>query len=242
MSKNAAETVCREEMQGEAVAAGAIPALLDAGGIVYLLEDGSMKPQKGAIAAREGGRLIVKMQMTDEAYAQSPRQNAPFRAALTSDTCTYHFDTAFVSSAPLPEHIWYMAAPEQMVRQQSRSFVRVPAQVPIRVRLKNALGSLKNPKETDLVDLSGNGLCFISEEEVLLESEVAVELPNLPEYGDLKTTVIVRRCAEHTRPTGIIYHIGAQMTESLTRSERTKLERCLAQLQREYLRRGLGIK
>lgn len=231
-----------EEPQGESIAAAEIPPLLDAGGIVYLIEDGSLKPQKGILTAREGERLIVKMQMTDEVYAQSPQQNASFHAALTSDTCTYHFDTQFTSSAPLPDHIWYMTEPASMVRQQSRSFVRVPAQVPVRVRLKNALGGLKNPKETDLVDLSGDGLCFISEEEVLLDSEVAVELPDLPEFGDLRTTVIVRRCAEHTRPTGVIYHIGAQMTENLTKPERMKLERCLAQLQRDYLKRGLGVK
>lgn len=227
----------------ESVPSAAVPALLDAGGTVYLLEeDSEEQAKKGRITAHEGNRLIVRMQMTDEAYAQSPRQNTPFHAALTSNTCTYHFVTKFTSSTPLPDHIWYITAPMKMIRQQSRSFVRIPTLLTIRARLPNSLGGLKNTKEMELVDLSGDGLCFISKEPVPEGTEVLVEIPDLPGFGTLATTCLVRRCAEHKRPTNVVYHIGTQMAKGLTNTERIKLERCLAHLQRAYLRRGLGVK
>lgn len=186
-------------------------------------------------------RLIVETEMSDEQFVSSPRVDTPFHAVACGDKCTYHFDTAFVASSPLPSHLWYMAVPDVVVRRQIRHHVRVPIALSMRVNYESAYGTFQAPKETTLVDISGNGVCFISTVAVEKDSRIVIEVDELPVVGKLRAIARVKRCAEFVFLTDTVYHVGAILEEHLERGQQDKLIKSLFQLQRGYLQRGLGI-
>ena len=197
--------------------------------------------RKGKIIELNTGFAAVAMDMTPEEYVTAPEEGAAFQCAVTGDNCVYRFATAFRSSAPLPDQLWYIQAPAEVERQQLRRFVRVPAPIPMRAKLMNTHGGFKNAVDTVMVDISGNGICFVSEKEALENTQVFVEVPNLPVIGTLSAQGVVRRCAGIDTPTGHVYHIGAYLGDQLSRSQQDKLIRSVFQLQRKHLERGMGI-
>ncbi|BEU86753.1 hypothetical protein TAMA11512_02170 [Selenomonas sp. TAMA-11512] len=188
-----------------------------------------------------GERLVIYMRMPDELYVSSPDAGTVFLAAVTEPRCTYRFETSFIASTPLPIKVWYVEMPMYVTRQQARHHVRIPMPLPMRVKYQSGYGNWKNPKETNLVDLSGSGICFVSEGEVDKGTKVTVEVDDLPLVGTLRAIATVQRCKEFATATRTVYRIGCTLDEHLARGQEDKLIKALFKLQREFLQRGLGV-
>ncbi len=208
---------------------------------IYFLQENGKKTRVGRLKEMSVDRLVVEMQMTDAEYAHGPETNAHFRCAMPSEKCTYRFESAFCASSPLPDRIWYMELPTEVERQQKRDFVRVPAPFPMQVTLSNLYGGKNKPKETTLVDLSGNGVSFVWKEPLEDGMEIEISIPDLPAVGELHTTAVVMRSIDRTALATPVYHIGAHFAKYLDKRQQNQLVRCIFLLQRKYLERGLGI-
>lgn len=230
-------TVDSRPITGEA----RLKTLSDGGGI-FLVNDSMEQSVKGYLVGTTEELLTCKMQMDDARYINSPESGTVLHCAMPGESCTYRFEAYYQSSNALPEKLWYIKSPTVVYREQSRDFVRVPAILPMVVRFKNVYGGSREPRETTMVDISGNGICFISPEETEENSPVEIVIPELPGYGELRTTAVVCRCREKKVLNHVVYHVGAMFTDHLVPAEKMKLERALTQLQREYLKRGMGIR
>lgn len=224
------------------ITGGARLDLLANGKGIFLVSDSMEQSVKGCIVSTTEELLTCKMQMDDARYANSPESGTILHCAVPDDSCTYRFEACYQSSTALPEKLWYIKSPTVVYREQSRKFVRVPAILPMIVRFKNAYGGSREPQKTTMVDISGNGICFISPEEASENSPVEIVIPELPSYGELRTMAIVCRCQEKKVLNHVVYQVGAMFTDHLSPANKMKLERALTQLQREYLKRGMGIR
>ena len=171
-------------------------------------------------------------------FINAPEAGADIACAVTGDGCVYRFQAGFRSASRLPVMQWFLERPETVSRIQMREFVRVPLELPLAVKLPAG----QNAADTTLVDISGGGLAFVSDEKVLLSAAIAVDIPELPGYGELKTSARVKRCTPITTPTGRkIYHIGASFDEDFKGSAQERLIQTVFELQRSYLQRGLRM-
>ena len=184
--------------------------------------------------------LAVELQAAGEDYLTSPPAGTEVRCAVTGDNCVYRFAVGFRGCTRLPEHIWFLEKPETITRIQMREFVRVPLTLPARVKLPGAHGSTQNARETTLLDISGGGLAFVSTQEVLLASRIAVDIPNLPHYGRLRAAGDVRRATAVDTPAGRVYHVGIAF-DGMTAREQDRLVSSVFELQRELLARGIRL-
>lgn len=185
--------------------------------------------------------VAVEPDITTREYLSAPPVGTELKCDVVGDGCVYRFAASFRSSSALPEKLWRVDKPEMVERVQMRRFVRVPMSVPMQVKLEGSHGSLKNARETTLVDISGGGLCFTSDDAVPLHSRIAVDIPNLPLYGSLKADATVERCLEIETNTSKVYHIGASLENSLSAREQDKLIQSVFELQRGYLKKGLRM-
>ncbi len=215
--------------------------VLAPGQTIHLYPEGETRARIAKIFELQVDLLALTMNMTTEEYLTAPAAGASFSCAVTGDNCVYRFSTLFRSSTALPDKIWYMQLPMEVERQQNRRFVRVPAPLPMRVKYAGGHGSFSNASDTMMVDISGNGICFVSEKEAAVDTKVTVEVPGLPVIGTLRTQAVVKRCVSLEVPMGRIYHIGACLDSELTGRQQDKLIRSVFQLQRKYLERGMGI-
>jgi c-di-GMP-binding flagellar brake protein YcgR len=202
-------------------------------------EKGLQKIWHGRIMKTGVSLLTIELAILDEDYKDSPTCGTPIHCSVLDDRCTYHFDTIFHGSAALPDHVWFIDMPQQAERRQSRSFVRVPVELPMRVWLTNAYGGRCNPISTSLVDISGGGICFVMKKEVPEKSNIQIEIKDLPLIGTLNTSAEVKRCEAIEVLASTVYHIGASLL--LEKAAENKLVRSVFQLQRQFLHRGLGV-
>ena len=187
--------------------------------------------------------LAIDVELETPDYVNSPLQGTELSCAAQGDNCVYRFTSKFRSSAALPEKKWYLDFPEQVERQQLREFVRVPMplELGLKVRLPNGLGSLRSAKEMTICDISGSGICFASDHEAPVGSQVSVFIEDLPGFGPLKTLATVRRCTQIRFLNHYVYHIGAHMEGNISEKQQDRLVRALFQLQQKYLKKGVGV-
>lgn len=187
--------------------------------------------------------LGIEMNMEDQEYVNAPRQGQGLFCAAQGDNCVYRFSAKFRSSTALPEKKWYLDFPEEVQRQQQRQFVRVPVpmELGLKVKLPNGLGSLRRAKEMTICDISGSGICFASDQEAPIGSQVSVYIEDLPGFGPLKTTATVRRCTQIRFLNHYVYHIGAHMEGNISEKQQDKLVRALFRMQQQYLKKGVGV-
>ncbi|MBQ1889673.1 PilZ domain-containing protein [Selenomonas caprae] len=185
--------------------------------------------------------LAIHIDCAPDVFLDVPAADIPLDCAVTGNGCVYRFTTSFRSSSVLEDMTWCLEKPADVNRVQMRHFVRVPIALPMLVKLPGRYGNLRNATITTLVDLSGGGLCFACNEEVPLQSRVAIAIPGVPLYGTLKTDALVERCTPIEVPSGTIYHVGVSLEGRLTPREQDKLVQSVFFLQRDYLRKGLRM-
>ena len=194
------------------------------------------------IASLEDG-LTLAVKLADADYANSPSPGQLLFCAAAGDNCVYRFLTKFSSSAMLPDKLWYVDMPEKVQRQQKRLFVRIPLarEDGIRVKFSRGKGSFQDYRSMTLFDISGNGVCFVSEKEAEVGANLMLEVVDLPEFGSLKTAAIVRRCTKVRVLDHYVYHIGASMETHISDKQQDRLVKSLFRLQQEFLKKGVGV-
>ena len=187
--------------------------------------------------------IAIEIDCPIKDFLSSPDAGADIACAIVGDGGVYRFTAGFRSSTRLPEQMWFLERPETVSRVQMRRFVRVPIELPLAVRLPGGHGSLHTAKDTTLVDISGGGLAFTNDDQVLLASNIAIAIPEIPGFGQLKAHALVKRCTPITTPTGrTVYHIGAEFeADDFSHAEQERLIQTVFELQRSYLQRGLRM-
>ena len=102
-------------------------------------------------------------------------------------------------------------------------------------------GGFLPPQMTQVIDISGSGVSFVFDRALPIESQVIMEVHNLPEIGTLQVMGRVMRCStveldDATKR----YQIGVRML-NLTRPIRNRLVRYIFDVQRQELAKGVGL-
>lgn len=186
--------------------------------------------------------LVVAMPMNHKRVPIIPPDGAHLYGAILLEQSQYRFFATYkkkgmVNNIPC----WWITKPETVERYQNRQFVRVRVSLPIKVQIMNEEGGFGPVEETNLLDLSGNGLAFVSENPVPRDRQVILEVHNLPDIGTLRVMGRVQRCTGVDIPQkGRIYHVGVKMLD-LTRPIRNRLVHYIFEIQRKELAKGLDL-
>lgn len=159
-----------------------------------------------------------------------------------ADECQYRFFSVFHNKG-LNNGIpcWWISKPEKLERFQNRAFVRVRVNLPIRVQAMNREGGFLPPQVTQVIDISGSGVSFVFDRALPIESQVIMEVHNLPEIGTLQVMGRVMRCLKIELDDATKrYRIGVRML-NLTRPIRNRLVRYIFDVQRQELAKGVGL-
>ena len=198
---------------------------------------------EGQLADFSARYLAITLDIEARTFLSAPPTGTPVSVSVTGNGCVYRFQTVFRGSSKLPVMSWFVDRPSIVLRVQMRRFARVPIVLPLKVQLPDKAGILQPEESAMLVDISGGGLCFASVEAVPVEARIAVDIPELPIYGMLKSEAFVRRCTEAAREktSQRVYHVGASLEESLTKAQQEMLIRAVFEIQnggahREYVR------
>lgn len=213
--------------------------ILTVGQKMRLHAAGSEHAYKGVL--QEIGELYIAaaIEISPEDYINAPLVDTPVEVHLAGRNCLYLTTCAYRGNAPLPAQIWYVKKPDTLERQQQREFVRVPVPLPLRVKTINIYGGYKDARETVSVDISGNGLCFVSEQDIPVPSMVQLLIEDLPGMDELPISADAVRCMPVKVPAGCVYHVGVCFENYLSRPVRTHLLHAINVLQRQVLHKGI---
>lgn len=187
--------------------------------------------------------LVIAMPVDSRRVPVIPRKNERIYTLAVGKQCRYRFFAVFKGTARQDGRIpvWRITKPETVERHQNREFVRVRVNLPLRVRLIDRQGTIGDPLVTRTVDLSGNGICFVSAKEVPVDTQAGIELDNIPNIGTLEVMCKIARCSciplDDER---VIYHVGAGF-QHLSRSVSNKLVNYIFEVQRKELALGIDI-
>lgn len=188
--------------------------------------------------------LMVAMPMNKQGVPVIPMSGERLYALAAGETCRYRFFTKYLGSARVDGgnfSVWKIAIPEEVERHQNRQFVRVRVNQRVQVRVIDEEGQIKDPQMTQSVDLSGNGLCFISRNPIRIGNKVALEIFDIPDVGVLEVMSHVVRCTEVETGSGVrLYHVGVGF-EQLSRTTVNKVVRYLFTVQRRSIAKGIEL-
>ncbi len=208
-------------------------------------EIGVISGTNGKILVNDPKALVVTVELDDEAYRNPPKSWQKLCCSIPGANCVYHFDVQYINCAPLPSKLWCLTTPQNIYRCQHRDFIRVPAShLKLTVNYPKKVIGFSDPQEVPLIDISGNGLGFVSKRHVAIDKELLVEIDGLPGFPQpLSTMGIVRRCHKiQSSKDEITYHIGVSLDYAMSTADQNKLVRAVSEIQRMYLGKGVGIK
>lgn len=193
-----------------------------------------------------GELLIVAMPTSKEGVPVIPYKNEKvYGLAIGREQShsRYRFMTTFESygkEGNIP--VWRIKMPEQVERFQNREFVRVKVSQTMHVSFISEEGSRSEPVLTWTVDVSGNGVSFILEYPVEVNSKVAVEIEGIPEVGTLSSMARVVRCDEFKRKQGDkAFMVGITFLD-LPKLKTNQIVKWLFSVQRRAIAKGVYAK
>lgn len=184
--------------------------------------------------------MIVAMPLDDKRRPVIPRKGARVFGAAMGNQCQYRFSSTFKDKG-MQGNIpcWWITRPDTAERYQNREYVRVRADIPLEIRLMDENGGFGSPEMTHTIDISGSGLAFPINRLVKVNSEVIMELRNIPEIGALAVMGRIIRCTPvEARRDERLYHVGVRMLD-LSRPVRNRLIRYIFEIQRKELAKGI---
>ncbi len=188
--------------------------------------------------------LMVAMPMNKQGVPVIPMSGERLYALAAGDCCRYRFFTKYLGSSRVEGGnfaVWKISRPEEVERHQNRQFVRIRVNQRVQVRVIDEEGKIKDPEMTKSVDLSGNGICFVSRNPIRIGNKVALEIFDIPDVGVLEVMSHVVRCTEVENGSGArIFHVGVGF-EQLSRTTVNKIVRYLFSVQRKSIAKGIDI-
>ena len=201
--------------------------------VEFYMDEGKFKSRVEDITDKE---LVVAMPQDEKGRPIIPMTGSNLYGAVLGDQCRYRFFADYHGKGIAGVPVWYIQKPETVERLQNRSFVRVKCDLPVLVQAMDKRGGFMPQRETRMLDISGNGVCFMFDESLREESQVIMEVHNLPDIGTLIVMGRVMRCSEVKK--GEVYHIGVQLM-NISRAVRNKLVKYVFDIQRADLAKGL---
>ena len=225
-------------MTGELLKAGKV---LKAGQTVSFYIEGEPEQYTSRIQEVNIKSMVVAAPKDSEGEELQIQPLAEFMAMVTDTECRYTFPVVFERQAKRGRNInvWYVTKPEHVKRHQGRDYVRVRLDHTVQLRLVDDEGTISDPIDAQVVDLSGNGLCFAIDRVVLTGTQVGLEIDNIPDLGPVDVMGRVVRCwpvnPEEEHP---IYHVGVSFGE-LPRATVNKIVHYLFSVQRTSIAKGV---
>ena len=184
--------------------------------------------------------LIVAMPFNKKRVPVIPMRGSYVYGLAVGDKCRYQFFSNFREKSMhdgfLP--VWHIDMPEKVEKHQNREFVRVRIMKNVSVSVIGDDGSISDPTMTYTVDLSGNGVCFVMNNPLPVDSQVALEIYDIPDVGTVKVMGRVIHATKFERRDGDVYHVGTHM-EHLSRQVMNKIVRYLFYVQRRNIAKGI---
>jgi c-di-GMP-binding flagellar brake protein YcgR len=163
------------------------------------------------------------------------RQGTKVKILFWDEVSAYSFTAKIMQRIAVPIHMFVLELPDSIAKVQRRNFVRVPAFYPLTFQTVTKEG-LSDSKQGTMLDISGGGTRFLTEEQVdnkaLLYARLA--LPN----GDLQTPLRVCRVdkLEDTKPQR--YCVSVEFYE-IPERDRDRVVRIVFDIQRTLRKKGL---
>ena len=188
--------------------------------------------------------LMVAMPMNKQGVPVIPLTGERIYALAVGEYCRYRFFTTYHGSTRVDGGnfaVWKIAKPEEVERHQNRQFVRIHVDQRVQARIIEEDGQIREPMMTRSVDLSGNGICFVSSRPIHIGRKVALEIFDIPEVGVVEVMSHVVRCTEVENASGEkFYHVGVGF-EHLSRPIVNKIVRYLFSVQRKDIAKGISL-
>lgn len=163
------------------------------------------------------------------------REGTRVKIIFWDEVSAYSFTAKIMQRIAVPIHLFVLELPDSIVKVQRRNFVRVPVLFPMSFQtvLQDCLSDIV---KGTMLDMSGGGIRFMTEEAVENRAILYTQLP-LP-TGDLQVPVRVCRVekVEDSKPQR--YCVSAEFNEILER-DRDRVIRFVFDTQRTLRKKGL---
>ena len=226
-------------MAGEIIKAGTV---LKIGQRIEFYVDNDDNRYASRIEDMTKDRIIAAMPVNKQRVPIIPRTGSRIYALAIGEQCRYRFFSTYLGSDKQDGRIpvWLITRPETVERHQNREFVRVRVDLRVRARLVGEDGTIGNAIETRTIDLSGNGVAIVLRQPVKEDSQMALEIFDIPDVGTLEIMARVARCQKvMLDETHAVYHVGAVL-EHLDRRTMNQVVRYLFTVQRKAIAKGIS--
>ena len=182
-----------------------------------------------------GERLLSVGAPFEQGEVVPLREGTKVELTFWDEVSAYSFEAKIMQQIAVPIHLFVLELPDSISKVQRRNFVRVPVLYPITFQTVTREGLSDSYKGT-MLDLSGGGMRFLTEEHVDNRSLLYVQLA-LPN-GDLLTPVRVCR-AEKTEDSKPQRYCVSTEFHDISERERDRIIRCVFDIQRAMRKKGL---
>jgi c-di-GMP-binding flagellar brake protein YcgR len=180
-----------------------------------------------------GDRILSLGAPFERGVVVSLREGTKVKLTYWDKTAAYSFEGKVLRRIAVPLPMFIVELPNSVTKVQRRSFVRVPALYPVTFHSVTKEG-LSDLHQATMIDLSGGGMCFLTEDRVESKALLYTHL-TLPN-GDLQTPVRVcwvNKVADSKR-----YMVAIEFQDLLER-ERDRIIICVFEIQRAMRKKGL---
>lgn len=194
------------------------------------------RPIEGIIMHVNEKHLAISVDtLTDDEYTASPAAGSEITLRIFNKHGHYETIVNYLGNSPLPQKYFFTERPQRLISSQMREFARISASLPVIFRIKTALNGYTDMKQSSLVDISGNGLCFIADKAINRSTEIFLLISSLPNIDRFPISGTVARCRQVQTSSGYVYHIGVSFKNTISQAEQTKLLSALTSLKHDYL-------
>jgi len=180
-----------------------------------------------------GDRILSLGAPFERGVVVSLREGTKVKLTYWDKTAAYSFEGKVLRRIAVPVPMFVVELPNSVTKVQRRSFVRVPALYPVTFYSVTKEG-LSDLHQATMIDLSGGGMCFLTEDRVESKALLYIHL-TLPN-GDLQTPV--RVCWVNKVEDSKRYMVAVEFQDLLER-ERDRIIICVFEIQRAMRKKGL---
>jgi len=163
-----------------------------------------------------------------------PRPGTKFYGRALAQGTIWQFTCIFVDKNMVPVPIWICELPFALIKVQLRSFVRLPAALPLKFKILSDSGDPVSIGTTTR-DISGGGLQLITKKDLPVGTILHLWL-DLPEFGPVATKATIVRSDQP--PDTNIYWVATKFTE-IVEKDREKIIKFIFKKQSELRQKGL---
>lgn len=150
---------------------------------------------------------------------------------IGKDGTYYLFHSKVVGRIAGHQPVLQLSLPFKITKIQMRNWVRVDTNLPVLYRLA---GSEDEFIEANAIDISGGGICMLTQERIQKETQLEVEI-KFPDNFLLKTNGIVTRCVDENK----IIRIGVCF-QDINERHQERIVGYVFKKQREHIKKGVG--